>query len=181
MEEIISDVSDIFKRIKIRHVIIGGIAVLAWGKPRTTQDVDVITTSLQNELDPVLNEFSTAGFRIPKDARDRLQKGLPVKFRHGAHSVDLRMASFTIDDQALQRARKIKGYSIASKEDLIVYKLARFDYQDKADIKTVIDRQRNIDFDYVEHTAAQLALEARRPQILNNLVEMMTWVTTTNN
>lgn len=176
MEEIISVVSDIFEKNKVRHVIIGGIAVLAWGKPRTTQDVDVVTTLSPDVLEQVIKDLSTSGFITPKDARERLQRGLPVKFRHRTYSVDLRLASFTIDNQALQRARRIKGFSIASKEDLIVYKLARFDYQDKADIKTVIDRQRKIDLEYIETAAKQLAVEAKKPQILNNLAELLTWV-----
>jgi len=177
MEEIISDISDIFKKNKVRHVIIGGIAVLAWGKPRTTQDVDVVTGLSPNDVEQVITDLSAHGFNTPKDAHNRLQKGLPVKFRHGTYSVDLRLASFSIDNQALQRARIIKGFSIASKEDLIIYKLARFDYQDKADIQTVIDRQRKINFEYIATAAKQLAVEAKRPQILNNLAEMLTWVT----
>ena len=70
MEEIISAVSDIFEKNKVRHVIIGGIAVLAWGKPRITQAVDVVTTLSPDVQEQVIKDLSTSGFITPKDARE---------------------------------------------------------------------------------------------------------------
>ncbi len=177
MKELIRIVVSILGKNK--YVIIGGVAVQAWGRPRLTGDVDIVITIPQDKIYDIVSIFFSNGFSIPKDARVRLQRGLAVKLKHIEGSVDLRIASYSIDTQALKRAKSFTIYGsrirIASKEDLIVYKLARFDNRDKSDIETVLLRQLTLDFKYIQYTAEQLAIEYHKPQIIDNLSEIMNW------
>lgn len=179
MEEVIKAVSTIFSKNRVKYVIIGGIAVLAWGEPRTTFDVDIVIALFPARLEMVISDFIRYGFTIRKDAVKRLRRGLATKLKHGIYSVDLRLSSFTLDKQAVRRARYIKvagvRIPIASKEDLIVYKVAGFNYQDKADIEGILHRQRRIDFDYITNSARQLVIETQKPAILDNLSEILNW------
>jgi len=179
VEEVIRAISNILAENQVKYVVIGGIAVLAWGKPRTTFDVDIVITLFPAHLEMIISDFIRYGFTARKDAVKRLRRGLAVKLRHGIYSADLRLSSFTLDKQAIRRARHIKvagvRIPIASKEDLIVYKLANFGYQDKADIEGILRRQRQIDFDYIAKSSKQLAAESRRPWILDNLSEILSW------
>ena len=179
MEEEVKISSHILSEHRVKYVIIGGIAVLNWGDPRTTRDVDIVITLFPSHLEAVIEDFIKCGFTARKDTVKRLRQGLAVKLKHGIYSVDLRLSSFTLDKQAIRRARYIKfarvRIPIASKEDLIVYKLANFDFKDKADIEGVIRRQRRIDFDYIAKSTRQLSAEARRPEMLANLSEILSW------
>lgn len=179
MEEIIRIATLILAKYRIKYVIIGGIAVLAWGEPRTTFDVDIVITLVPADLEETVIDFINQGFTVSKDAIKRLTKNLAVKFKYGVYSVDLRLASFTIDKLAIERAKQLSvagnRISIASKEDVIIFKLAHFDYKDRADIEAILRRQRSIDFEYIAKSAQQLAKESGRAEILENLTQIMTW------
>jgi hypothetical protein len=179
MEEVIKAISSIFGKHQVRYAIVGGIAILAWGIPRTTFNVDVVVALFPAQIEGIITDFAKYGFTVPKDAARRLGRGLAVKLGYGVFSVDLRISSFTIDEQAIRRARRIKvsgqTIPIASREDLIIYKLASFGYQDRADIEGILHRHRRIDFDYVAESAKQLAIESQRPWILDNLSEILGW------
>ena len=177
MRELIGIVVSILGKNK--YVIIGGVAVQAWGRPRLTGDVDIIIAIPQDKIDDIVSRFLSNGFSIPKDVGARLRRGLAVKLKHVEGSVDLRLVSYLIDTQALRRAKSFTIYGshirVASKEDIIVYKLARFDNRDKSDIETILLRQLVLDFKYIQYTTEHLAIEYHKPQILDNLVEIMTW------
>jgi len=104
----------------------------------------------------------------------RLKKLLPVKipFKHN-FSVDLRLASYSIDKGAIKRAIPVKIFGknarIATPEDIIVYKIARFEDIDKADIKSIIQRfGKNLDIYYIRNSAKRLAEETGKEHIIDN-------------
>ncbi len=59
---------------------------------------------------------------------------------------------------------------IARPEDIIVYKIARFEDIDKADIKAIISRfGKKLDLDYIRNSARKLAEETNDNSIIDNL------------
>src|SRR5205809_4738880 len=61
---------------RIDHVFVGGIAVMAFGEPRTTRDVDVIASYRREDVPRVVAEFRRQGFRPSMgDLRDALTDG----------------------------------------------------------------------------------------------------------
>src|SRR5436309_15157764 len=49
------------------HVVVGGLAVVAFGVPRTTTDVDVIVDYGEGGVDSLAEAFRRQGFRVSAD------------------------------------------------------------------------------------------------------------------
>ncbi|MFQ6100836.1 MAG: hypothetical protein ACE5OS_06325 [Anaerolineae bacterium] len=90
------------------HVIIGGIAATLMGAPRTTVDVDVILMLPNQEAGRIVKLCEQYGFRAGPGAAAKLGEGRPAKFAFSRRfSVDVRLASFSLDQAAIQRAQEI--------------------------------------------------------------------------
>ncbi len=167
------------KKFKINYVIIGGIAASILGKPRTTIDADVVIIITEEKIKDFIEALRLCGFKISKSSMGkiihRLKRLLPVKirFKHN-FSVDLRLAGYSIDEEAIKRALSVRIFGmkmlIARPEDIIVYKIARFEDIDKADIKAIISRfGKKLDLDYIRNSARKLAEETNDNSIIDNL------------
>jgi len=156
---------------RIPYVIIGGLAAALWGVARTTVDVNVVLILSPNSLASLLDCLQEAGFRADPEALLRFQEGCPVKlFFTRCFSVDLRQASFQLDQEAIWRAREVELFGlalrVATPEDLIVYKLARWEPIDERDVRAVLESQRgSLDWNYIEAAAHDLAQEADLPEL----------------
>jgi len=170
--EMIRRLHRILEENRIPYVIIGGLAAALWGIARTTVDVDVVLTLSSDQLSFLLDRLQEAGFRADPGAVLRLQEGRPVKlFFTRRFSVDLRQASFQLDREAIRRAREVELFGlalrVATPEDLIVYKLARWGPIDEQDVRAVLESQRgSLDWNYIEAAVRDLAQEADLPELL---------------
>ena len=147
MEEMIRKVVSVLKKLKIPYVIIGGIPASIWGRPRMTVDTDIVLSISENKVDSFLKMLKKEKFKVYplKKIKEKLSAGLPVKIAYTKHfSIDLRLATLSIDNKAMKRAKVKKLFNvrlkICSPEDLIIYKLIRFQEIDVFDIKNVIIR-----------------------------------------
>ncbi|MEK7848528.1 MAG: nucleotidyltransferase [Chloroflexota bacterium] len=182
MEEVIRAIAHALHSTKTQYVVIGGIAASIWGRPRMTLDVDIVVVLLPEELSHFLESLAQSGFQVSPSAMRKLLRALPTKVRYGKRlSVDLRMASYTLDRQALERATPVRvlgtSLRIASKEDIIAYKVARFEDLDRADIKSIILRHRKkIDATYLVTACRQLAQETGDARISDNMDVVLSWL-----
>jgi len=174
MEEIIKAIEEIFSKEKIRYVIIGGFASSIYGKPRMTSDIDIILMiEDKNNIKEILNKFLNYGFKkISSKKLKGFLNGYPLKMEHkSSFSIDLRLASFSIDFESIEKAKKIKflgsNIFLPKPEDLIVYKLIRFNEIDKFDIKMIALRNK-INWSYVRDKAENLEKEIKL-NIVENL------------
>ena len=154
------------------YVIIGGMAATLLGAPRTTVDVDVVIVLPSREVERVVALCEQRDLHPGPDAAARLKQGRPVKFVFSRRfSVDIRLASFSLDASAVQRAQEMSifGHAIrvATPEDLIVYKLARWDPIDQKDVRYIIRRLENaLDVSYLEGQIRTLMKEAQLPDMM---------------
>jgi len=176
MEEMIKKVSRVLKKVKIPYVIIGGIPASIWGKPRMTVDTDIILSIPENKIDLFLDLLKTEKFKVYplKKIEEKLKMGLPVKIAYTKHfSIDLRKASYSLDRKAIERAKNKRIFNISlkicSREDLIIYKLIRFQEIDIFDIKNVILRwKKRIDWQYIENSLQEFSKEIGSEEVLLN-------------
>lgn len=119
--------SEAFAERSIRYALVGGLATMLRGRPRFTQDVDILLEVPQLALPPLLEDLSGRGFTLdPATVRiDWLKPVLPLYVRTLADASDL---SWTPG----HRLR------VASPEGLILTKLVAFREQDQADIATLL-------------------------------------------
>ncbi|MBF8264630.1 MAG: hypothetical protein HW384_494 [Dehalococcoidia bacterium] len=181
MEEVVRSLHSALKLLNINYVIVGGIPASIWGKPRTTLDVDIVIVIPGEKIGLLLNELSNRGFRVKPTAFQKLSQFKVIKFPYSAlFSVDIRIAKYEIDSQAISRAKEIKLFDIdmkiASREDTIVYKLVRFNNQDKADIENILLRnKKKLNVEYIAKSTQGLAKETKYSKILDNLSEFLSW------
>ena len=150
------EVQEFMQDRRWRFCIIGGLAVIRWGQPRATQDVDIsLLTGFGSEaqyIDEILHIF--AG-RIP-DARDFAHTGRVVlASASNGVPLDIALAAFPFEEQVIDRASSFEfapGISLvtASAEDLLVLKAFAGREQDWADVEGIVTRQQaHLDWDYV--------------------------------
>lgn len=126
---------------------IGGIAVLKWGEPRLTLDVDLtLLTGYGNEepfIEALVSGFrgrveDTAGFaRRHRVVLVRSDNGVPI---------DIALGALPFEERAVRRASRFdvgEGHAlrVCSAEDLIVHKAFAGRDRDWVDVEGIVIRQ----------------------------------------
>lgn len=131
----------------IPSVVIGGIAVGAWGEPRVTRDADLKVLLGRGDADRLLRSLSPEYVSLLPDPRQMLRKQAMVFVRDATGTrLDLLLADTPYDVLAIQRGRDVEvqpalTVRICSPEDLIIYKLISTRLRDREDAASVIRRQ----------------------------------------
>lgn len=114
----------------LEYVLIGGIALSYYTKPRTTTDVDVLFPKASD---------------IP-DLINRFKKHRVGAFQHNETHVEIKVltpSSINMSEDLAKAiyvsARIIDGIRIASPSGLVASKLGRFKLQDQADIEALCE------------------------------------------
>jgi hypothetical protein len=139
-----------------RFCIIGGLAVVRWGQPRATQDVDVsLLTGFGAEkqyVDRLLSQFKG---RIPEAGQFAVENRVVLAEASNGVAVDIALAGFPFEEQVIDRATAFPYASevtliTASAEDMVVLKAFAGRDQDWADVRGIIERQTNrLDWNYI--------------------------------
>lgn len=131
----------------ILSIVIGGIAVAAWGEPRTTRDVD-LKVLLSREDSHVLLDLLISGYTslVASPEQTLRKQGLIFIQDDLGTRLDLLLADTPYDQLAIKRGQNVeiqKGMTIrvCSPEDLIIYKLISTRLRDHEDAGSVIHRQ----------------------------------------
>lgn len=156
--ELIAKVADSLKKHKIPYMLIGGQAVLLYGSPRLTRDIDIALGISIDKLQEIIDVAKEIGLKvIPADYKDFVQKTfvLPVKDMVSSIRVDF-IFSFTpsYEKQAISRTKEveIKGVSVkfASLEDVIIHKIFSSRPRDLDDVKSIIIKNPDYNFQYIK-------------------------------
>lgn len=145
IESLLKNIARNLDKERIPYMIIGGQAVLVWGSPRMTRDID-ITLGIDTDYYPVLQRLcKRAGLKtLVSKAEDFVNqtKVLPVEDIGSSIRIDFIFSSTSYERQAIKRARKIliKQYPVrfASLEDIIIHKLFAGRAIDIEDIKAIL-------------------------------------------
>jgi len=137
-------------------MIIGGQAVLLYGEPRLTKDIDITLGVGPEFLDRLLQISKELELRVlVSDVQEFVSQTyvLPVLDVQSGFRVDFIFSNSMYEKTALERVSKVKiGKSkvcFTSVEDLIVHKIIAGRPRDIEDIKNVILRNQEYDRDYV--------------------------------
>lgn len=170
----------LFEQRRWRFCIIGGIALLRWGQPRFTRDVDVtLLTGFGNEDSFILPVLS-AGYRgriQDAEAFARRNRVLLVESPEGV-PIDIALGGLPFEERAIGRASPFEFepgciLTCCSAEDLVVLKLFAFRPRDVADVESIAVRQRGrLDWTYIAEQLAPLAELKDEPAILDKLARL---------
>ncbi len=140
----------------IPYMLIGGQAVLLYGEPRLTRDID-ITLGVGPERAGDLVRVARAAGLVPlvEDVETFVRRTLvlPLEDPGGDFRVDFIFSFSLYERQALSRVRLVsmKGVAVrfASPEDLIVHKVLAGRPRDLEDVRNVLLKQRVLDVSYI--------------------------------
>ena len=153
---------------------IGGLAVLRWGEPRFTRDVDVTLLCPFGREDEVSAPLLHSGYlgRIP-DAREFARRNRVLLLQSpGGVPIDIALGALPFEEVLVARSSLFEfeagsALRTCSAEDLIVLKLFAFRPRDVLDAETIAIRQRGaLDWRYIETNLQPLAEVKDQPEIM---------------
>jgi len=169
-------------RAKIPYMIIGGQAVLLYGEPRLTRDIDVTLGVDVNRLADLLtlaDDLSLAPLVDPESfTRDTMV--LPCQDATTGIRVDFIFSHSPYEQQAIRRAVAVTiehtAIRFASAEDLIVHKMLANRPRDLEDVSNVLLKQPHVDLTYIRHWLTQFSQALTQP-ILEQFERLLTSIT----
>jgi len=156
---------EVFDARGIRYALLGGLATILRGRPRFTQDIDVLLDVPQIALPGLLDELSQRGFSLDRDSviKQFVQHHMTA-FRYGVVRIDWLKPVLPLYAHALAAATSLPwtprySLQVLTPEGLIVTKMVAFRPQDQEDIRTLIAANRTeIDADLIRREWADVAL-----------------------
>jgi predicted nucleotidyltransferase len=156
LKKLIEKIAKEFEKHKIDYMIIGGQAVLIYGEPRLTKDIDITIGANIDKYWDILNIVQSLNLKIlPKEpykfVKDTMV--LPLLDEKTGFRIDLIFSSSEYEKEALKRVNKIKigntYVNYVSVEDLIIYKIISGRERDLEDLKTILIKNKKIDEKYI--------------------------------
>lgn len=168
------DLQDFFTQRRWRFCIIGGIALLRWGEPRFTRDVDVTLLAAFGCEDEFIGPVLSSAYRerIPNAAEFARRNRVLLVNSPDAVPIDIALGGLPFETLMVERATLYDfepdcTLLTCSAEDLVVQKLFAFRTRDILDVETVVVRQRGrLDWDYIEARLGPLAELKEQPHIM---------------
>lgn len=177
LDEVASAFSRACRNAEVPHAFTGGIAVVAWGEPRTTSDVDVLVDLEENAVDPLVEAIETQGLEVEaRDLRIARQKGGHATVftdEPGLHvdvrCVDTADARREIED-AVEVPLETGPIPVVRPEDLVAHKVRWSSDRDLEDARSILARRwESIDRDRLRRWAKRLDVLEEVQALLNEV------------
>ena len=159
MEKLLKSLSTFLSKEKIKYAAIGGFAVLVYGEPRMTVDLDINIILSRKMINEFLVKAKKYGILplLPNTKKLARETGvIPLRFKKGKEDwrVDVILAENLLEYRAIERAKlmKVAGVklSVISPEDLIIHKIASTRPRDHEDLRGILLRQKGkLDINYI--------------------------------
>ena len=155
-EELLIRITKELDKNFVPYMIIGGQAVLLYGEPRLTKDIDItlgVNVDKLNELLKLIKKIEL--LPLPENIKNFAEKTfvLPVKDIKTNIRVDFIFSQTSYENQAIKRANIINLKNailkFASIEDLIIHKIFAGRSRDLDDVRSIIIKNPNFNKDYV--------------------------------
>ncbi len=173
------EIQTILEDLEFEFCIIGGLAVVYWGNPRATQDVDVsLLVPLGQEPQVASRLLQRVRARIADAESFAVESRVLLARASNGTPLDIAFAAFPLEQAAIARSRKCElqpgvPLRMISAEDLVVTKAIAARPQDGLDIRGILDRQGNrLDREQIRRELADFCqlLETDEPlQFFNEL------------
>lgn len=156
-EELLAKIGKVLKKHKIPYMIIGGQAVLLYGEPRLTRDIDITLGINIDRVDEIVEITKGLSLRvIPSDIKSFVSQTmvLPALDDNTGIRVDFIFSFTPYEAEAIKRAKKVRilnqEVSFASVEDLIIHKIFAGRHRDLEDVRVIMIKNPEVDVQYIK-------------------------------
>jgi len=140
----------------IPYMVVGGQAVLLYGEPRFTRDIDVTLGIGTDRLEELLRLVDARGWKLrPGVSREFVTSSmvLPCEDPASGLYIDFIFSVSAYEREALRRARTAQrgnaAVRFASAEDLVIHKVVAGRPRDLEDVRIILLKQSSLDAGYV--------------------------------
>ena len=175
LEQAVGSLARFLEERRIPYMVIGGIANLVWGQPRSTLDVDASVLVEETAWPSLIGELGRAFRMIPQHPMAFLRDThvLPVETDDGVR-IDLLWAKLPYEHKAIARAtiEDVAGHRVrvCRPEDLIIHKIISERPRDREDVRAIVRHQGSrLDRRYLNQTIRNLAQALDQPELLTFL------------
>jgi predicted nucleotidyltransferase len=154
----------------LSYMLIGGQAVLLYGEPRLTKDIDITLGAGPEKLDQVLEVAHDLGLRVLVESPQQFVRQtmvLPCLEPESGIRIDFILSTSLYEQQALKRVRLVKigkaEVHFTSPEDLIIHKVIAGRPRDLEDVKSVLLKNPGIDLTYIRQWLREFSTDLGEP------------------
>jgi len=155
-EKILSQIGVSLSKHNLPYMVVGGQAVLLYGEPRLTRDIDITLGVDVDHLGEVLAVVQELNLKpLPQEIESFVRETmvLPTLDEHTGIRVDFIFSYTPYETEAIKRAKKVKimgqEVNLASPEDLIIHKIFAGRPRDIEDVRTVLLKNPDVDKQYI--------------------------------
>lgn len=183
-EQIICSISSELQRSNIAYMLIGGQAVLLYGEPRLTRDIDITIGVDIDRLDDVIAVTNALDLKIlPQNIQDFVSKTmvLPAIHEKTGIRVDFIFSFSPYERQAIARARNIRmcdqDICFAAPEDVVIHKMVAGRPRDVEDARGILLKNPDLNKAYIRQWLTDMAsgtegeeIKSRFEDLLKNII-----------
>jgi hypothetical protein len=181
LDKLIRRIAEKLDEGRIPYMIIGGQAVLLYGRPRLTRDIDITLGIDVDRFSQVADVCTRLKFQpLPEKPSDFVRETnvFPTEDPESRIRVDFVFSFSEYERQAIERAEPVpmNGYPVrfASREDIIIHKIVAGRAIDMEDIKSILAKNRDaIHLEYVRHWLSQFGEHPEYSGLLDRLDELL--------
>jgi predicted nucleotidyltransferase len=156
-ERLLKKIALQLKKASIPYMVIGGQAVLLYGEPRLTRDIDITLGMGADGLDEIKKIIGIIGLKsLVQKEKEFVGRNmvLPTIDENSGIRVDFIFSFSPYERQAIERAKDIKlgrsHVSFASLEDVVIHKVIAGRARDLEDVKSILVKNPKYGWVYIE-------------------------------
>ena len=172
LEQAVGSLARFLEEQHVPYMVIGGIANLVWGEPRSTLDVDASVLVEEATWPEFMKALRRSFHVIPKNPLGFLRDThvLPVETAEGVR-IDLLWARLPYEHKAIARAtmEEVAGcrVRVCRPEDLIIHKIVSDRSKDREDVRAIVRHQGSrLDRRYLNQAIRDLSRALDQPELL---------------
>jgi len=156
-EDLLKKLAQVFNSNNIPYMIIGGQAVLLYGEPRLTRDIDVTLGIGIDKLPQMLELLKKLKLRpLTEDPQKFVKETwvLPSQDEKTKIRVDFIFSFTPFEREAIRRAKLVEigktKVKFASVEDVVIHKIFAGRPRDLEDVRNILAKNPQIDNSYIK-------------------------------